>query len=104
MQTTKAQISLFDVVRCLDSIIPVLAIAEISRPYLVSVAEQAGSSHTCSQTPEDRFSHDVAQMMYNNIFVIFISAEFNGFNQHVSCSIFCTKFYHNLSFSLFLTK
>ena len=31
-------------VRFLDSIKPLLAIAEISRPSLVSVAEQAGSS------------------------------------------------------------
>ena len=37
------------VVRYLDSIIPLHAIAEISRPHLVSVAEQAG----LSQTPED---------------------------------------------------
>ena len=32
------------VVRCLDSIISLLAIAEISRPKLVSVAEQASLS------------------------------------------------------------
>ena len=38
------------VVRCLDSIIPPLAIAEISRPKLVSVAEQAGLSLNWSQT------------------------------------------------------
>ena len=30
--------------RCLDSTIPLLAIAEISRPWLVSEAEQAGLS------------------------------------------------------------
>ena len=34
------------VVHCLDSIIPLLALAEISRPLLVSSAEQAGLSHT----------------------------------------------------------
>ena len=38
------------VVRCLDSIIPLLAIAEISRPNLVSVAEQAGLCLNWSQT------------------------------------------------------
>ena len=38
------------VVRCLDSIIPLLAIAEISRLKLGSVAEQAGSSLTWSKT------------------------------------------------------
>ena len=32
------------VIHCLDNIIPVLAIAEISRPLLVSSAEQAGLS------------------------------------------------------------
>ena len=39
------------VIHCLDTIIPLLAIAEISRPYLVSVAEQAGLSLNRSQTP-----------------------------------------------------
>ena len=48
MRTTKVQI----IVRCLDSITPLLAIAEISRPYLVSVIEQAGSSLTWSKTPK----------------------------------------------------
>ena len=41
--------------RCLDSIIPLLAIAEISRPYPVSVAEQAGLSLNWSQTPKTGF-------------------------------------------------
>ena len=43
------------VLRCLDSIIPVLAKAEISRLSLVSVAEQAGLSLTWSHTSKDRF-------------------------------------------------
>ena len=43
------------VVRCLDSTIPLLAIAEISRPRLVSVAEQAGLSLNWSQTPKRGF-------------------------------------------------
>ena len=38
------------VIHYLDSIMPSLAIAEISRPYLVSSAEQAGLSLTWSQT------------------------------------------------------
>ena len=50
------------VFRCLDSIIPLLAIAEISSPLIVSVAEQTGLSLTCSQTPEDRFSLDKAHI------------------------------------------
>ena len=40
------------VVRCLDTL---LAIAEISRPKLVSVAEQAGLSLNWSQTPKAGF-------------------------------------------------
>ena len=43
------------VVRCLDSAIPLLATAEISRLWLVSVAEQAGLSLTWSQTPKTGF-------------------------------------------------
>ena len=42
-------------VRCLDSIIPLLAIAEISSLLLVSVAEQAGLSLIWSQTPKTGF-------------------------------------------------
>ena len=43
------------VVRCLDSIIPLIAIAEISRLWLASVAEQAGLSLTWSHTPKTGF-------------------------------------------------
>ena len=43
------------VVRCLDSTISLLAIAEISKPKLVSVAEQAGLSLNWSQTPKAGF-------------------------------------------------
>ena len=43
------------VVRCLDSTIPLLAIAEISRPKLVFLAEQAGLSLNWSQTPKASF-------------------------------------------------
>ena len=43
------------VVRHLDSTIPLLAIAEISRPKLVAVAEQAGFSLNWSQTPKAGF-------------------------------------------------
>ena len=40
------------VVRSLDSTIPPLAIAKISRPLLISSAEQAGLSVNWSQTPK----------------------------------------------------
>ena len=43
------------VVRCLESIIPLLAIADISLPQLISVAEQAGLSLTWSQPPKTGF-------------------------------------------------
>ena len=52
------------VVRCLDSIISLLAIAEISRPYLVSVAESAGLSLTWSQTPKTGFLVTWLKYMY----------------------------------------
>ena len=48
------------VVRCLDSIISILAIAKISRLSLVSVSEQAGLSLTWSHISEGRFSRDGA--------------------------------------------
>ena len=51
------------VVRCLDSIIPILAASRISRLYLVPVVEQASLSLTWSQIPEDTFSRDVAHIL-----------------------------------------
>ena len=47
------------VIHCLDIIIIILAKPKISRLTLTSVAEQAGLSLTWSQTPEDRFFHDM---------------------------------------------
>ena len=43
------------VIRCLDSIIPVVSICKISSLYLVSIAEQANLSLTWSQTPKTGF-------------------------------------------------
>ena len=43
------------VVRCLDSIIPVLAKSKFSRLWLVSVAEEVGLSLSWSQTPKTGF-------------------------------------------------
>ena len=48
------------VVHCLDSMISVFAISNVSS----SAAEQAGLNLTCSKIPEDTFSGDVAQIMY----------------------------------------
>ena len=50
----RSMISAF-VVHCLDSTIPLLAIAEISRPWQVAVAEQSGLSLSWSQTPKTGF-------------------------------------------------
>ena len=49
------------VVRCLDSIISLDSIAEISRIELASVAAQAGLCLAWSETPVDMFSHVAAQ-------------------------------------------
>ena len=49
------------VFRCLDSIIYLDSIAEISRLQIASVAAQAGLCLAWSGTPEDTFSHDEAQ-------------------------------------------
>ena len=51
------------VIRCLDSIMPLVSISEISSLQLASVAAQACLSLTWSQTPEDRVSHDVAHFL-----------------------------------------
>ena len=47
---------------CLDSVIPLLAIAKISSFYLVTVAEQVGLSLTWSQTPKTDFL--VTRLLY----------------------------------------
>ena len=43
------------VVRCLDSIIPLVSISEISSLYLASVAAQAGLSPPWTETPKTGF-------------------------------------------------
>ena len=50
------------VVRCLDSIIFLLALAEISTPSLVSSAEQTGFESHLVGNPKDRFSRDEAHI------------------------------------------
>ena len=51
------------VVHCLDSMVSLDSIAEISRLYLASVAAQAGLSLTWSETPEDTFCRVVAHII-----------------------------------------
>ena len=48
------------VVRCLDSVMSLVSVTKISSLMLASVAEQASSSLTWSETPKDMFSHDEA--------------------------------------------
>ena len=48
------------VVCCLESITSIVAIHEMSRIYLASVAEQSGLSLSWSHTTEDRVSYDMA--------------------------------------------
>ena len=55
--------------RCLDSMIHMIAISKIPRPWLVSVAEQAGLKLTKSQPTEDRVSRDVAQFILKSHFM-----------------------------------
>ena len=55
------------VVRFLDSVIPVLAIAEISRLWLASEAEQASLCHTWSKIPKTGFL--MTWFMYQFYFV-----------------------------------
>ena len=57
----RSLISVF-VVRCLDRIIPILAISKISRLMLVNEAGQVGLSHSLSETP-NRFSRDTAHVV-----------------------------------------
>ena len=65
-QPTKAHprslISAF-VVHCLDSVMSLVSVAEISSLMLSSVAEQAGLSLAWSETPEDTFCRVVAQLI-----------------------------------------
>ena len=50
------------IVRCLDSMVCILALSKVSRLELVSVAEQAGLNLTWSKIPEDMFSRDEAHI------------------------------------------
>ena len=76
MRTTKAQISLQSVqsdqrlyCRCLDSVMSLVSVTKISSLMLASVAEQAGLNLTWSETPEDTFSHDEAQISSCNFYM-----------------------------------
>ena len=60
------------VVRCLDSIISLDSIAEISRILLASVAAQTGLCLASSETPEDTFSRGAAQLNSLNFCLSFL--------------------------------
>ena len=57
------------IVRCLDSIIPLVSIHKISSLYLASVPAQAGLSLSWSQTPKTGFL--VTRFNYNKLFSFF---------------------------------
>ena len=78
MQTTKVQSSLIStfVVRCLDSIIPLVFISEISSLYLAPEAKQAGLSIPWSQTPGQVFLW-WGHLVLSNFWVNFISSIHN---------------------------
>ena len=59
------------VVRCLDSIIPLIFISEILSLYLTSVAAQAGLNLPWSQTPKTGFL--VMRLIYPFIYYISVS-------------------------------
>ena len=66
------------VVRCIDSIIPLVSILEMSNLYLASVAEQAGLSQPWSQTPKtgflvSRLKQTWGQLLWNVIHYITIT-------------------------------
>ena len=54
------------VVHCLDSVMSLVSVTKISNLMLASVAEQASLSLTWSETPEDTFSHDEAQTVFQD--------------------------------------
>ena len=54
---------------CLDSIIPLFSISEISSLYLASVAEKAGLCLTWSQTPEIQVFSCHGSYMYRHLLV-----------------------------------
>ena len=52
------------VVRCLDRVMSLVSVTQISSLMLASVAEQAGLILTWLETPKDTFCHDEAQMLW----------------------------------------
>ena len=62
-------ISVF-VVHCLDSLIPLVSISEISSLYLVSVTAQAGLSLSWSQTPKTGFLDEAHMMSHLRLLMI----------------------------------
>ena len=69
------------IVRYLDSIIPLLAIAEISRLKLASVAEHAGLCLTWSQTPKTGFL--VTWLIYIGIIKCSMAHEHSVVKDHI---------------------
>ena len=79
------------VVRCLDGVMSLVSITEISNLMLAFVAEQAGLSLTWLETPEDTFSHDEAQMHCS--MVIPLSVQILGLLQQFLVTCGFSNFY-----------
>ena len=66
------------VVRCRDSVsvMSLVSVTKIRSLMLASVAEQSSLSLAWSETPEDKFSHDEAQLslLFRYLFVLNISS------------------------------
>ena len=60
------------VVHCLDSVMSLVSVTKISSLMLASVAKQACLSLTWSETPEDTFSQDEAQI-FSRMEVAFVT-------------------------------
>ena len=60
------------VVRCPDSVMSLISVTNISNLMLASVAEQASLSQTWSETPEDTFSYDEAQMYVSSYLIYYM--------------------------------
>ena len=96
-------------IRFLESIICKLAAGEISIFKLVSIAEETGLKHSLSKPPEDRFSHNEAHMIPNNL--VFsgkipkkkeCASGFSSFCRHGRRHFFHTTQFTHISLTSFL--
>ena len=58
------------VVRCLDSVMSLVSVTEISSLMLASVPEKASLSLTSLETPEDTLSHDETHTNFTAVYAL----------------------------------